>query len=391
MNICKIDIANFRGIKNASILVSKNAVFVGDNNSGKSTLFEAVDLVMRPDRLSRSPVIDEHDFYAGEYLANDTPVQIKIEVTVIGLSEDQKIYFGNHIEWWDRCKGALISGPPASSTDAKSVEPALRLAFQGNYNLEEDDFEGQTYFAETLREGSTPELFRKKDKRNCGFLYLRTLRTGNRALSLERGSLLDIILQMKEVKPQMWEDVLNQLKGVSVANESELGVSDILTSVQDSLSNIVSYEAEDRNIISDWKIVLAIIENEQSEVYQNLLKDARHLRLLQRGSQLYAALDILWRENGSYIGATEAVANALTQEHFSMSTRKWSGVNVMTIHKSKGKEFDAVIVYEGRYQNRIISKPERREQATLNLRVAVTRAKEHTYILTPNDDPCSLL
>lgn len=246
MNICKIDISNFRGIKNASILVSKNAVFVGDNNSGKSTLFEAVDLVMGPDRLSRSPVIDEHDFYAGEYLANDTPVQIKIEVTVIGLSEDQKIYFGNHIEWWDRCKGALISGPPASSTDAESVEPALRLAFQGNYNLEDDDFEGQTYFAETLREGSTPELFRKKDKRNCGFLYLRTLRTGNRALSLERGSLLDIILQMKEVKPQMWEDVLNQLKGVSVANESELGVSDILTSVQDSLSNIVSYEAADK-------------------------------------------------------------------------------------------------------------------------------------------------
>lgn len=46
MNICKIDVSNFRGIKNASILVSKNAVFVGDNNSGKSTLFEAIDLVM---------------------------------------------------------------------------------------------------------------------------------------------------------------------------------------------------------------------------------------------------------------------------------------------------------------------------------------------------------
>ena len=155
-----------------------------------------------------------------------------------------------------------------------------------------------------------------------------------------------------------------------------------------SLTNSTQFSG---NIISDWKIVLAIIENEQSEVYQNLLKDARHLRLLQRGSQLYAALDILWRENGSYIGATEAVANALTQEHFSMSTRKWSGVNIMTIHKSKGKEFDAVIVYEGRYQNRIISKPERREQAILNLRVAVTRAKEHTYILTPYDDPCPLL
>ena len=155
-----------------------------------------------------------------------------------------------------------------------------------------------------------------------------------------------------------------------------------------SLANSVHFSG---NIISDWKIVLAIIENEQSEAYQNLLKDAKHLRLLQRGSQLYASLDMLWRENGSYVGATEAVANALTQEHFSMSTRKWSGVNIMTIHKSKGKEFDAVIIYEGRYQNRIISKPERREQSILNLRVAVTRAKEHTYILTPDDDPCSLL
>lgn len=46
MNICKIDILNFREIKNASILVSENAVFVGNNNSGKSTLFEAIDLVM---------------------------------------------------------------------------------------------------------------------------------------------------------------------------------------------------------------------------------------------------------------------------------------------------------------------------------------------------------
>lgn len=155
-----------------------------------------------------------------------------------------------------------------------------------------------------------------------------------------------------------------------------------------SLTNSAQFSG---NVINDWKIVLTIIGNEQSEAYQNLLKDAKHLRLLQRGSQLYAALDILWRENGSYIGATEAVANALTQEHFSMSTRKWSGINIMTIHKSKGKEFDAVIIYEGRYQNRIISKPERREQAILNLRVAVTRAKEHTYILTPEDDPCSLL
>ena len=50
-----------------------------------------------------------------------------------------------------------------------------------------------------------------------------------------------------------------------------------------------------------------------------------------------------------------------------------------------------IIVYEGRYHNKIVSSPERKEQAILNLRVAVTRAKEHTYILTPDDEPCLLL
>ena len=176
----------------------------------------------------------------------------------------------------------------------------------------------------------------------------------------------------------------------SAPNNLEFGSIKVKVPIPDTVSFTNSAQFSG-NVINDWKIVLTIIGNEQSEAYQNLLKDAKHLRLLQRGSQLYASLDELWRENGSYVGATEAVANALTQEHFSMSTRKWSGINIMTIHKSKGKEFDAVIIYEGRYQNRIISKPERREQAILNLRVAVTRAKEHTYILTPDDDPCSLL
>ena len=101
MNICKIDISNFRGIKSASILLNGNVVFVGDNNSGKSTIFEAIDLVMGPDRLARRPVIDEHDFYAGEYIKGDIPVEITVEVVVIGLKEEQLIHFGNHLEWWN--------------------------------------------------------------------------------------------------------------------------------------------------------------------------------------------------------------------------------------------------------------------------------------------------
>ncbi len=78
------------------------------------------------------------------------------------------------------------------------------------------------------------------------------------------------------------------------------------------------------------------------------------LRLLHKGSILSLNLSNLWKDYGNYSGATEAVRNALLQEHFSTSTRVWKGVHVMTIHKSKGKEFDEVFVYEGRYQGKIV-------------------------------------
>lgn len=120
------------------------------------------------------------------------------------------------------------------------------MVFIGKYDVEEDDFIGQTFFAASLREGSHEEFFKTKDKRKCGFLYLRTLRTGNRALSLEKGSLLDIVLQFKEIRPQMWENVISQLKDVVVASDPALGISDILYEVQRSLASLVPYETADK-------------------------------------------------------------------------------------------------------------------------------------------------
>ena len=246
MEVVKLTIANFRGVKFAEILLKGNCVFVGDNNSGKSTIFEALDLVMGPDRLARHPVIDEHDFYAGEYIKDGAPQEIRIEAIISGLNEEQIRHFGSYIEWWDTETKALIEGPPAEATDGENVVPALRVTFIGKYDIEEDDFTGHTFFASSLREGATETFFKAKDKRMCGFLYLRTLRTGNRALSLEKGSLLDIVLQLKDIRPQMWESVISQLKDVVVATDPDLGISDILSEVQKSLSSLVSYETADK-------------------------------------------------------------------------------------------------------------------------------------------------
>ena len=145
------------------------------------------------------------------------------------------------------------------------------------------------------------------------------------------------------------------------------------------------------NVITDWNQIVSRLSCSSNSYVSQAANDAKFIRLLQRGSQLHSTLSLLWKDTHSYLNAFDAVSSALTQEHFSMSTRTWDGVSVMTIHKSKGKEFDVVIIYEGKYQNRIVSKPDRIDQARLNLRVAVTRAKRCTVILTPEDDPCPLL
>ena len=69
MRIVHLTIENYRGISKADILLPKHAVLIGDNNTGKTTILEALDLVLGPDRLKQQPPIDEHDFFRGMYMA----------------------------------------------------------------------------------------------------------------------------------------------------------------------------------------------------------------------------------------------------------------------------------------------------------------------------------
>lgn len=144
----------------------------------------------------------------------------------------------------------------------------------------------------------------------------------------------------------------------------------------------------------DWLAVRALLAGSPADTVRQVSEDAKYLRLLHKGAVLRSRLGELWRSGGKYLGAATAVRNALLQEHFSASIKNWRGVHVMTIHKSKGKEFDEVIVYEGLHQGRIVrpnSTDRDLAQALLALRVAVTRAMKRATILTPKNDPCGFL
>ncbi|MDP9955039.1 putative ATP-dependent endonuclease of OLD family [Epilithonimonas hungarica] len=240
MRLASVEIFNFRGISYSKIIFNGHNVLIGDNNAGKSTVLEAIDLVLGPDRLNRVPSIDEHDFYNGIYLPTpENNNEIQIEVILTDLEDEQKRRFNANLEFWDNEKCCLLDTGEIENVDNEEVFEALRVKFIGRYDIDEDDFIGETFFSSTETQNGTLSKFSKSDKRECGFLYLRALRTGSRALSMERGSLLDIILRIKELRPKMWESLLEELRTMKVAANTEIGISVVLSDVQKALKEFV--------------------------------------------------------------------------------------------------------------------------------------------------------
>lgn len=149
---------------------------------------------------------------------------------------------------------------------------------------------------------------------------------------------------------------------------------------------------------ADWVQVRSLLQKASSPSLKLVGEDARYLRLLRKGTILSSGLGQLWRNNTSYKGAPSLISNALLQEHFSTSTVGWQGVNVMTMHAAKGKEFDEVIIYDGpnKFGDKLLKRdakgnPTNKDQDVLALRVAVTRAMKRTTIMTPQWDSCPLI
>jgi putative ATP-dependent endonuclease of OLD family len=208
MRVVRLKIENFRGIDNAVLHFDGHALLVGSNNVGKSTICEALDMVLGPDRLNRFPPIEEYDFYNGRYLKpadeegkDPSPIQLRVEAVLIDLSPEVEKRCGRHLEFWHLTdKRLLTTGEALAATPGISV-PCLRLETVGEYDPVEDEFTAETVYPHSSDaiEGER-NVVRRDIKRLFGFLYLRALRTGTRALSLERGSLLDVLLRLQEVR-----------------------------------------------------------------------------------------------------------------------------------------------------------------------------------------------
>jgi len=179
------------------------------------------------------------------------------------------------------------------------------------------------------------------------------------------------------------------------------------SSVAFKLQNAVQIGSAVRKIgdpLKDWMLVRQSLEDSNSTHFKDVVAHAKELQVLGRGAELRAMLSEDWLRNGDYSHALEIVEKSFVQEHFAKGSKPETGVIVMNMHKSKGKQFDEVIIFEDWYhtQNGEIVNPGNRifrpgsqgrqaEQARYNLYVSVTRAKQRTTILTPAAQVCEFL
>jgi DNA helicase II / ATP-dependent DNA helicase PcrA len=141
----------------------------------------------------------------------------------------------------------------------------------------------------------------------------------------------------------------------------------------------------------DWTRVKIALRAAGDEHLAEAAKNLDYLVAFNRGKRIGGGLGAVWTRDGQYTGARQVLDLALAQDQILGGVDDPPGVQVMTIHKSKGKQFDGVIVVrEGRHDGaQMVSSfvwwgdepPYHRSRKIL--RVAITRARVHTLMLGP--------
>lgn len=149
----------------------------------------------------------------------------------------------------------------------------------------------------------------------------------------------------------------------------------------------------------DWNRIKRLLRDAVDQHLTDVAKNLDYLVAFNRGKRISNGLGATWMRDGQYTGAREVLDIALAQDQILGGIDDPLGVQVMTVHKSKGKQFDGVIVVrESRHDGQQLvstfvwwgdEPPHHRSRKIL--RVAITRAKVHTLIIGPIWPQCPII
>ena len=135
---------------------------------------------------------------------------------------------------------------------------------------------------------------------------------------------------------------------------------------------------------ADWIFLRNLFAASGVEELKTVASLVVYLMAFNRGRRIADGLSTTWLRFGSYAEARTTVEAAITEDQIVGAGGEFGGIGVMTMHKSKGKEFEGVIVLHlgmlSPFSPDRELAPHRKSRRLL--RVAATRARQHTLLLT---------
>lgn len=202
MKIAKVIIKNYRLFEKFDYQPDRINVLIGGNNSGKTTIFEALRLALDPYiPWYREDIISEFDYHNC-----DTNTSIEIEVIFNDLSNLELAYFDEYLEGI-KGNGEIvdISETPAEALDKNKT--IVRIKF--NCSKIADVFKSETIYLKPALNGKTVS---REDKKRIGFLYISSRRDPLRELSFYRDSIFAKLFEKHNLSEKIQEIIKNLSK-----------------------------------------------------------------------------------------------------------------------------------------------------------------------------------
>jgi putative ATP-dependent endonuclease of OLD family len=210
MLVRQLRVTRFRGIESMTLCPGRRTVLLGPNNAAKSTLLEALDLVLHSGFGRPRPAPDELDYYA-----RDPTQGFEIEVVLGDLSESFAAEVRDHLEGWDPEERTVIPDP-----DAPDAEPIVRVRAVGS-----PDFDLAHEFAKPESAGAR---FGPRLRRQISWMFDGRTRDPAWQMVFHRGGVLDRLFAASDLTPAL-EHVRTALRDGAAAFSDDTAVLEVRT------------------------------------------------------------------------------------------------------------------------------------------------------------------
>ena len=250
MHVVRLKITGFRGVRTADIKLGRNAVLVGPNNSGKTTIIEALALLFGRDRLVRR--LTEHDFHGS---SPDEAARILCIATLTGFARNDPEH---HSAWFSHERGVEKWLDPntnslSASPDAHHTELAVQIGFAARFDLDELEAETVRFFVDDdatlgdpFAEDAPLRSVHFKTLQELGFFLVPASRTWDRWMSFASELFRRVVATRGNVPAQAVRAERERLwkPPEEVRLEDQPGLSEIVSATNIELRSLIASAPE---------------------------------------------------------------------------------------------------------------------------------------------------